>query len=80
MIKYAWSAAKLIEKKNIFLNVNSVCFAVTLLKNYCACQDLSSIKYILCVVSLSRAPITNIIQIQKVCKRSFVESDIIDDS
>lgn len=50
MIKYAWFAAKLTnnEEKPLFLNVNEVCFPITLLKNPCACKAVGFIKCAWC--------------------------------
>lgn len=48
MIKYAWFASKLIEERPLFLNVNEVCFPITLLKAQCACNAVAFIKCARC--------------------------------
>ncbi|XP_070171198.1 uncharacterized protein [Polyergus mexicanus] len=52
MLKYSWFAAKLIEERSIFSNVNNVCFPSTLLKKHCACRDASFVKCAWCEKSL----------------------------
>lgn len=48
MLRYAWFASKLIEEKNIFSNVNDLCFPVSLLKKPCACNEMAFIKCAWC--------------------------------
>lgn len=43
MIKYAWYAAKLSNKRTIFMNVNEVCFTPELLKIPCSCKKAAFI-------------------------------------
>lgn len=38
MIKYAWYASKLSNERDVFLNVNEVCFSTEVLKNPCSCK------------------------------------------
>lgn len=38
MIKYTWFASKLIDERDIFLNVNELCFPISLLKQPCVCK------------------------------------------
>jgi len=52
MFKYAWFAAKIIEERSIFLNINAVCFPVNLLKKHCVCREVSFIKCAWCEISL----------------------------
>lgn len=44
MISYAWYASKLIPEKDIFLNVNQVCFPPTLRKEQCSCRKIAFIR------------------------------------
>lgn len=48
MIKFAWHAAKLSEDRDIFLNVNNVCFPTDLLKNHCSCKNSAFINCARC--------------------------------
>ena len=48
MIKYAWFASKLTSERPSFLNVNDVCFPVSLLKTKCACKKIGFIKCVWC--------------------------------
>lgn len=48
MIRYAWYAAKLSEDREIFLNVNEVCFPTDLLKEHCSCKHSSFINCARC--------------------------------
>lgn len=48
MIQYAWFASKLIENREIFLNVNQLCFSLTNLKTKCNCKNVSFIKCAVC--------------------------------
>jgi len=43
MIEYAWFASKLIPKRNVFRNVNEICFPPDLRKNKCICNTPSFI-------------------------------------
>lgn len=43
MIKYAWYACKLSSEREIFMNVNEVCFSTEALKTRCSCKQLSFI-------------------------------------
>jgi hypothetical protein len=52
MLKYAWFAAKLIQDRSVFLNVNDVCFPLALLKKNCACNNVSFIKCAWCEQNL----------------------------
>lgn len=42
MIKYAWFASKLSEEREVFMNVNQVCFQTDLLKIQCGCKEFNS--------------------------------------
>lgn len=44
MLLYAWFTSKLIEDQSVFLNVNEVCFSVSILKEPCACQTVGFIQ------------------------------------
>jgi len=48
MIKYAWLASKLIEERTIFMNLNEMCFPISLLKNPCTCETAAFIKRAWC--------------------------------
>lgn len=48
MIKYAWFASKLMVDRTIFLNVNEVCFPISLLKKKCICEKVGFIKCAWC--------------------------------
>ncbi|GBN35976.1 hypothetical protein AVEN_22431-1 [Araneus ventricosus] len=48
MIRYAWYAAKLSKEREIFYNVNEVCFPTNLLKNRCSCEQSSFINCARC--------------------------------
>lgn len=48
MIRYAWYAAKLSEEREIFVNVNNVCFPNELLKERCSCNNSSFINCARC--------------------------------
>lgn len=52
MILYAWYASKLLDDKPLFLNVNDVCFPLTILKKSCACKDISFIQCAHCKLIL----------------------------
>ena len=49
MIKYAWYASKLSEHREIFMNVNEVCFSEEILKTLCSCKKAAI--YLLCKLS-----------------------------
>lgn len=74
MIKYAWYASKLIEERPFFLNVNTVCFSVTLLKRNCACGNVSFIKCAWCEVKICFTCFYDKYH-SNICKRSIDESD-----
>ncbi|XP_024886634.1 uncharacterized protein LOC112464075 [Temnothorax curvispinosus] len=38
MIRYAWFASNLCDDRDIFMNVNEVCFPIDILKKPCACK------------------------------------------
>jgi hypothetical protein len=44
MIKYAWYASKLIPERNVFFNVNQICFPPDIRKQNCACSMTSFIQ------------------------------------
>lgn len=49
MIQYAWFTFKLlIDEKEIFMNVNELCFSTTILKKLCNCNNISFIKWAVC--------------------------------
>lgn len=48
MIKYAWFAAKLCDDRDIFMNVNEVCFNMEDLKKNCNCTKSAFIKCARC--------------------------------
>ena len=48
MIKYAWSASKLLPERTVFMNVNDVCFPTDLRTKKCNCGNFSFIKYSWC--------------------------------
>ncbi|XP_025160571.1 uncharacterized protein LOC112589900 [Harpegnathos saltator] len=50
MIKYAWYAAKLLEERNFFSNVNDICFPPTIAKQKCPCTEISFIKCAWCAI------------------------------
>lgn len=50
MLKYAWYAAKLLETRTIFSNLNDICFPVTIAKQNCACKEISFIKCAWCAI------------------------------
>lgn len=54
MILYAWYAAKLIDDKpSLFVNVNNVCFPVTILKTrFCVCENVGFIQCAHCKLIL----------------------------
>ncbi|XP_023228981.1 uncharacterized protein LOC111629327 [Centruroides sculpturatus] len=41
--RYAWYASKLSDKREIFMNINEVCFPTDLLKKCCSCKQSSFI-------------------------------------
>jgi hypothetical protein len=43
MIRYAWYASKLSDTRQIFFNVNEICFPTELLKTPCSCKNASFI-------------------------------------
>ena len=43
MIKYAWYASKLSQHREIFINVNEVCFSEEILKTLCSCKKAAFI-------------------------------------
>ena len=44
MLRYAWFASKLSDDRDIFGNVNEVCFSIENLKNPCACGNIAFIQ------------------------------------
>ncbi|XP_046476181.1 uncharacterized protein [Neodiprion pinetum] len=48
MIQYAWFASKLIDEREIFMNVNQLCFSIKNLKTKCNCNNNSFIKCAVC--------------------------------
>lgn len=55
MLLYAWYASKLIEERPIFLNMNEICFSISIIKKSCSCKNVGFIqcahcKKILCFV------------------------------
>jgi len=38
MLQYAWYASKLLEERPIFLNMNDICFPITVVKKLCVCK------------------------------------------
>lgn len=48
MLRYAWFASKLTNERDIFLNVNEVCFPVEQLKISCSCKNPAFIKCSFC--------------------------------
>ena len=43
MIKYAWYASKLFQEKIAFVNVDETCFALTLTRKNCDCNEVAFI-------------------------------------
>ncbi|XP_026671179.1 uncharacterized protein LOC108627179 isoform X1 [Ceratina calcarata] len=43
MIQYAWYASKLCDNREVFMNVNDVCFPIDTLKQLCACTNVTFI-------------------------------------
>lgn len=52
MIQYAWYASKLIDNRPIFLNVNEVCFPLSMLRKPCFCKAVAFIKCAWCASEL----------------------------
>ncbi|XP_077279989.1 uncharacterized protein LOC143907229 [Temnothorax americanus] len=53
MIKYAWYAAKLVEERTCFSNVNEICFPIMLGKQNCSvCKEISFIRCAWCMIYL----------------------------
>jgi len=48
MLRYAWFASKLSDHREIFMNVNGICFPNEELKNRCSCTKLSFIRCARC--------------------------------
>lgn len=48
MLKYAWFASKLTDEREVFSNVNQVCFPVEILKNPCNCKTAAFIRCASC--------------------------------
>ncbi|XP_071573952.1 uncharacterized protein [Temnothorax nylanderi] len=44
MLLYAWYASKLIEERPIFLNMNDICFPITVVKKLCICKSVGFIQ------------------------------------
>lgn len=51
MIKYAWFASKLSDDREIFMNVNEVCFQVENLKKACECKNSAFIRCARCFIT-----------------------------
>lgn len=48
MLKYAWFASKLTTEREIFLNLNELCFPISVLKKPCNCKEVGFIKCTWC--------------------------------
>ncbi|XP_029662700.1 uncharacterized protein LOC115235213 isoform X1 [Formica exsecta] len=48
MLRYAWFASKLTDKREIFMNVNEVCFPLDILKQPCNCKNATFIRCARC--------------------------------
>ncbi|XP_071574627.1 uncharacterized protein [Temnothorax nylanderi] len=51
MLRYAWFAAKLSDEREVFMNVNEVCFPTDILKNPCACKKAAFIRCARCFMT-----------------------------
>jgi len=52
MLRYAWFASKLCDEREIFLNVNQVCFPIDVLKTPCTCKNAAFIRCARCAINL----------------------------
>lgn len=48
MLKYAWFASKLTDERDVFMNVNEVCFQLDILKKPCNCKNAAFIQCASC--------------------------------
>jgi len=44
MLQCAWFASKLTNEREIFMNVNEVCFSIDILKKPCECKNAAFIR------------------------------------
>ncbi|XP_020292188.1 uncharacterized protein LOC109858896 [Pseudomyrmex gracilis] len=44
MLQYAWFASKLTNEREVFMNVNEVCFPIDILKKLCECKNTAFIR------------------------------------
>lgn len=51
MLRYAWFASKLTDKREVFMNVNEVCFPLDILKQSCNCNNAAFIRCARCRVN-----------------------------